>query len=192
MCLRYKSFENTVGKEEIAPNNLFSFSHSVFYLFGEFSAIFNKFEIVVCKLFLVWKGLKFVVWERVKCFKCVKRGHRGKDCKNVNSTENHRKIYCWRCGQEGHILTFCWQNENRETKRRTTDDGHSTIKQPLQETDFPPYVMARLSLVLSGPYPIRLSRNEYVVALVDWYSGWPEAFSVPDIYLSTYSITATL
>ena len=37
-CLQYKSFENTVGKGEIAHN-------------GELSAIFIKFEIVVCKLF---------------------------------------------------------------------------------------------------------------------------------------------
>ena len=29
----------------------FSFDDSVFYLFGELSAIFIKFEIVVCKLF---------------------------------------------------------------------------------------------------------------------------------------------
>ena len=43
MCLQYKSFENTVGKGEI--------SRSVFYLSGEHSAIFIKFEIVVGKLF---------------------------------------------------------------------------------------------------------------------------------------------
>ena len=29
----------------------FSFSHSVFYSFGELPAIFTKFEIVLCKLF---------------------------------------------------------------------------------------------------------------------------------------------
>ena len=29
----------------------FSFSHSVFYQFGELSAIFIKFKIVVCKFF---------------------------------------------------------------------------------------------------------------------------------------------
>ena len=88
------SFENTVGKEEIALNPFpnkpwflcvlnssllktlwekeqllvtsnFSFSHSFFYPFGELSAIFIKFEIVVCK-HRVWRSLKFVVWETVK------------------------------------------------------------------------------------------------------------------------------
>ena len=54
------------------------------------------------------------------------------------------------------------------------------VKQPLQETDIPPYPMAKLSLDLSGPYPTTLSGNRYIIAIVDWYSGWPEAFSVPD------------
>ena len=39
----------------------FSFSHSVLYPFGMLSAIFVKFEIVVCKLFQ-FESLKFVVW----------------------------------------------------------------------------------------------------------------------------------
>ena len=47
-------------KEKLLVTSNFSFSHSVFYPFGELSATFNKFEIVVCKLF------QFVVWERVK------------------------------------------------------------------------------------------------------------------------------
>ena len=49
MCLQYKSFENTVEKLLVMTN--FSFSHSVFYPFGELYDIFIKFEIVVCKLF---------------------------------------------------------------------------------------------------------------------------------------------
>ena len=53
------------------------------------------------------------------------------------------------------------------------------IKPPLQETDIPPYPMAKLSLDLSGPYPTTLSGNKYIIAFVDWYSGWPEAFPVP-------------
>ena len=38
-------------KEKLLVTSNFSFSHSVFYPFGELSAIFVKFEIVVCKLF---------------------------------------------------------------------------------------------------------------------------------------------
>ena len=38
-------------KEKLIVMSNFSFSHSVFYLFRELSAVFNKFEVVVCKLF---------------------------------------------------------------------------------------------------------------------------------------------
>ena len=38
-------------KEKLLATSNFSFFHSVFYLLGEFSAFFIKFEIVVCKLF---------------------------------------------------------------------------------------------------------------------------------------------
>ena len=48
MPLGNKPFENTVGKGEIARNQQtsnFSFSHSVFYLFKELSAIFIKIKL---------------------------------------------------------------------------------------------------------------------------------------------------
>ena len=54
-------------KEKLLIPSNFSLSHSVFYLFEELSAIFIRFEIVVCKLFLVWKSVKFVVLEMVNC-----------------------------------------------------------------------------------------------------------------------------
>ena len=38
-------------KEKLLIKSNFSFSHSLFYPFQEFSAIFIKFKIVVCKLF---------------------------------------------------------------------------------------------------------------------------------------------
>ena len=38
-------------KRKLLVTRNFSFSRSVFYPFGELSAIFNEFEIVVCKLF---------------------------------------------------------------------------------------------------------------------------------------------
>ena len=54
------------------------------------------------------------------------------------------------------------------------------VKPLLQNTYIAPYPMAKLSLDLSGPYPKTLSGNKYIIAFVDWYSGWPEAFAVPD------------
>ena len=51
LYLQFKSFENTVGKGEIALNKQILLFPQCFYLFGELSGIFNKFEIVVCNLF---------------------------------------------------------------------------------------------------------------------------------------------
>jgi hypothetical protein len=53
-------------------------------------------------------------------------------------------------------------------------------KTPLQEMDIPPYPFAKISLDLSGPYPRSLSGNKYILSVVDHYSGWPEAFPIPD------------
>ena len=63
MCLQYKSFENTVGKGEIACNEQFLLFPVFSLFFKELSFIFTKFEIVVS--LSVGKNLKFVVWERV-------------------------------------------------------------------------------------------------------------------------------
>ena len=38
-------------KEKLLVTSNFSFFHSVFYLFGELSAFFIEFEIIICKLF---------------------------------------------------------------------------------------------------------------------------------------------
>ena len=51
MCLQYKCY-NTVGKGDIAHNEQhLPFSTVFSIILGELSAIFVKFEIVVCKLF---------------------------------------------------------------------------------------------------------------------------------------------
>ena len=54
------------------------------------------------------------------------------------------------------------------------------IKPPLQETDIRPYPFAKIGIDLSGPYPTTLSGNKYITDFIDLYSGWPEAFAVPD------------
>ena len=54
------------------------------------------------------------------------------------------------------------------------------VRQALQETDIPPFPLAKVSLDLSVLYPISLSGNTYIIAFVDWFSGWPEAYAVPD------------
>ena len=51
-CLHYKSFENTVGKGEIARNEQFLlFPQFFFYLPAKLSAIVIKSKIIIWKLF---------------------------------------------------------------------------------------------------------------------------------------------
>ena len=52
-------------KEKLLVTRNFSFSHSVFYPFGELSAIFIKSEIVICKFFQFGPVRNIVVWERI-------------------------------------------------------------------------------------------------------------------------------
>ena len=56
-------------KEKFVITSNFSFSHSVFYLFGELSAIFTKFKIVVCKLFQIGSVYNLSSWKGVKKLK---------------------------------------------------------------------------------------------------------------------------
>ena len=51
---------------------------------------------------------------------------------------------------------------------------------PMQEMEQPPYPFAKLSMDISGPYPTSLSGNRYILSVVDHYTGWPEAFAIPD------------
>ena len=53
-------------EEKLLLTSNFSFFHRVFYLFGDFSAIFIKMEIIACKLLSVWKSLTFDQCDRVK------------------------------------------------------------------------------------------------------------------------------
>ena len=70
LCVCSTSLLKTLWeKEKLLVTSNFSFSHSVFYPFGELSAIFIKIKIVICKHFQFGKSLKFVIWERVKCAK---------------------------------------------------------------------------------------------------------------------------
>ena len=63
----------------------------------------------------------------------------------------------------------------------TCQTKHLTkVKPPQQGTNVPPYPFAKIGLDVAGPYHKTLSGNKYVVGFVDWYSGWAEAFPVPD------------
>ena len=59
-------------KEKLLVTSNLTFSHSVFYPFGELSAIFIKFEIVVCNFFNLEES-KICFWERVKACDCMRQ-----------------------------------------------------------------------------------------------------------------------
>ena len=81
-------------KEKLLVKSNFSFSNSVFYLFGEPSSIFIKLRIVICKLFWIWKSLKFLVWERVKLVGFIlQRCFQDVCCKSISADNKLLKFY---------------------------------------------------------------------------------------------------
>ena len=59
MCLQLKSFENTVGKGEIAR-------YECFLTVMRTSSHFHQNQNCRLQTLSIWKSLKFVVWERIK------------------------------------------------------------------------------------------------------------------------------
>ena len=66
-----------------------------------------------------------------------------------------------------------------------SDKKPKKVKPPRQETDAPLYPFGKLGLDISGSYPKTLSGNRYTISFIEWYSGWPKAFSVPDKTVET-------
>ena len=69
--LQYKSFENTLGKEEIARNEQFLLFPQCFLSFQRTFCHFHQ----IChpQTLSVWKSLKFIVWERAIICICQKQ-----------------------------------------------------------------------------------------------------------------------
>ena len=61
LCLQNKSFENTVGKEQIACNEQFLYSPKCFLPFWRTFCNFQFDENCRLQTLSVWKSLKFVV-----------------------------------------------------------------------------------------------------------------------------------
>ena len=65
-CLQNKSFENTVGKGEIALYEQFLLFPQCFLPVWRTFCHFHQFQHCCLQTFSVWKSLKYVLWERVK------------------------------------------------------------------------------------------------------------------------------
>ena len=66
-CLQYKSFENPVGKGESARDKQFLLFPQCFLPFLKTFSPFHQTRNCRLQTLSIWKSLKFVVWERVKC-----------------------------------------------------------------------------------------------------------------------------
>ena len=64
-CLQYKSFENTVGKGEIACDEQFVHFPQCFLPFWRTLCLFHRIKDRHLQTLSVWMSLKLVVWERV-------------------------------------------------------------------------------------------------------------------------------
>ena len=85
LCVCCTSLLKTLWeKKKLLLTSNFSFSHSVFFSFGELSVIFHQNQNCCLQTLSVWKSLKFDVWERVK-FLCTN---------NSNSTPAFRLEKC--------------------------------------------------------------------------------------------------
>ena len=51
---------------------------------------------------------------------------------------------------------------------------------PVLETDIPHDPFQKISLDISGPYGTSDRGNCYILGFVDWLTGWPKAFVIPD------------
>ena len=65
MCLQFKSFENTVGKEEIAHNEQYLLFPQCFLPIWRTFCHFHQIKNCQLQTLTAWKGKKFVVWERI-------------------------------------------------------------------------------------------------------------------------------
>ena len=66
-----------------------------------------------------------------------------------------------------HYVNSCVTCQTRNLRK---------VKPSQQETETHPFAFAKLGLNVSGPYRETLSGNKYMIAFVDWYSSWLEAF----------------
>ena len=62
-CLQYKSFENTLGKGEIARNEQFLLLPHHFLPASKTCCHFYQIQIYPMQGFLIWKSPKSVIWE---------------------------------------------------------------------------------------------------------------------------------
>ena len=75
-CLQFTGLLKTLWeKEKLLVTSNLSFSHSVFYPFGELSSFSSNLKLSSAHTLSVWKHLTFVVLERVKELQAIRMKH---------------------------------------------------------------------------------------------------------------------
>ena len=75
-----------------------------------------------------------------------------------------------------HYVTNCVTCQTRSVKKN---------KAPLQIPEPVLNNNEKVAIDTVGPLPLSANQNKYIITLVDTYSGWPEAYAVPDKSAST-------
>ena len=60
-------------------------------------------------------------------------------------------------------------------------------RRPMQDMPMPAAPMEIVGIDTCGPFPISENGNKYVCTIVDHFSGWPEAYAIPDKSAATIS-----
>ena len=53
-------------------------------------------------------------------------------------------------------------------------------RRPMQDMPMPSSPMEIVGIDTCGPFPVSATGNKYVCTIVDHFSGWPEAYAIPD------------
>ena len=87
-----------------------------------------------------------------------------------------------------HKLRFryFWENMYRDVVQHVDSCAYCKSRKlrkrtrPLQDMPTPDFPMQIVGIDLVGPYPEAEDASKYVVTIVDHFSGWPEAYPIPD------------
>ena len=74
---------------------------------------------------------------------------------------------------------YCWPNLYKQVYEYISKCVLCQTRN-LKQVNVPSYPIAKIALDLIGPLPKTLSNNVYILTAIDWFSGYVEAWPLPD------------